>query len=211
MPSYLNPAAWLLLASELPRPSAIVLLVASVSLLALGLRGFRYYAAAAAGLAAYTGGLVLAKLMYVTGWYVGAPAFALGAGVAWAIAPRSVPVLASFLFAALVGLLLARGFDSPEYYWAGFAGGAFAGLLAGIFAPRFSVVLLAAVVGSGAVVASVGAVLRAPRGPFAVVGWQHYPLPFLIVGTVLVVLSVVAQGALVGSRSGDLLTGGLGS
>ena len=99
-----------------------------MSMLALGLRGYRwYFLAAAAALAWVLGGFV-AGLMHVTGWYVSVPAVLLLVPLAWPrpVARRAMPLLIGLVAGCSMGAFFAYAAHVANF-WLGFGVGTVGG------------------------------------------------------------------------------------
>ncbi len=195
MPRLLHPAQWLVLIETLPRVGAMVFLLACLSMLALGLKGFKLYFCAGVGLLAWAMGVRLATLMHVTYWFVAAPMVLLGVALAWPASRYAAPLVVGFVAACTLGTFVAAGLDLGGF-WIAFPFGLFGGVLFAVLAPRFSVAVLCAAVGSVGVVAALGAVVRAKEGLLSPGAYARDPVIFVIAGALLFVVGLVAQVAL---------------
>lgn len=194
-PRFLHPAEWLALLDGMPRIPAIVVLVAAASILVLGLRWFPWYVRLAGAVCGWTGGMMLARLMHVKGWYVALPLSLVAIGAVWAITRFVTPVLMGVVVGSLVGTLVANGLELANF-WFGFAAGFFLGLTLAVVASRFATVLLCSICATLAIVATLGAAVRLKTGFLSPGGYVDYPVIYVIVGAVLFVVAMIAQVAL---------------
>ncbi|MEZ4271473.1 MAG: hypothetical protein R3C68_08600 [Myxococcota bacterium] len=190
----LIPSYWLATIHSLPRTGAIAVLLLCLSMLALGLWGRRLYLLTGIGCIAWLGGSLVAKQMHVTTWYVALPVLLMVTGLFWRKGwiLRLTPWLSGFLTACIVGQLMALNQDIVPY-WAAFICGLIAGAFLGAVARRFTTVLLFACLGSFGVLASLGAVVRAPGGVFAPGAYDSYPTIFLVTATAVILMSMLVQ------------------
>jgi hypothetical protein len=197
VPNLFIPSEWLAAVHTLPRLSATIAMALSISMLAVGLRAYRWYLVAAAAASAWVVGLLLAHLMNVTGWYVALPSVVLVAPLVWPsrVAKMVMPLCVGFAVGCALGAFFAFGAEIASF-WLGFAIGACGGTAAALLAPRFMNALFFACAGAMGFVASLGAVVRASDGLFAAGAYREDPTIFLIVALLLVIGSTIAQAAL---------------
>jgi hypothetical protein len=195
VPSYLNPVGWLALADGLPRLPALVLAIVAVSMLALGMRGFKFYVRLLFAAAGWVGGTFLAEMMVVTHWYVALPAALIVLGIVWRIAGVLAPLVIGFVAGCGVGTLVVNGFEI-DVFWVGFAGGLVAGATLAVMASRFITALFCAGAASLAIISVLGAVARASSGWLSPGAYRQNPVVFVILGAVLFVASMITQVAL---------------
>lgn len=178
--------------ATLPRLLAVVVWLASASMLVFGLRGYRYYLTAGAMLAAGGGGWALAVPMNVNHWYVAVPAALAGLalGVFAFVAVRLFAV--AIISACGIAWFVVRALDLPAFTVA-FGVGAVVGLGFAYLAPRFSAALLASVAGTIGVLCTLGTLVRWTNSPLAVDAVLKYPLTYTVVGLVMSMTALVAQ------------------
>ncbi len=194
-PRVLHPGEWLAAIEGLPRIPAILVLVAALSMLVFGLRGFEHYVRLVAGIGGWVAGMTLAKMMHVTGWYVAVPTAAILVAMVWPVSRYAAPVLTGLVTGCGVGTLVASGLELGGF-WVAFAVGLFVGVSLAVLAPRFTIALLCAACGTMAAVAALGAAVRASQGWLSPGGYVDYPVIYVIVGAVLFVAAMIAQVAL---------------
>jgi hypothetical protein len=195
VPRYLNPVDWLALIDSLPRLPALALALVALSMLVLGMRGFKFYVLLGFATAAWVGGMVLARLMVVTSWYVAVPATIISLGILWRIAGVLAPLVIGFVAGCGAGSLIVRGFD-VNMFWVAFAGGLVLGVTLAVLASRFTTALFCATAASLTLIAALGAVVRAGDGWLAPGAYREYPVVFVIAGAMLFVGSMITQVAL---------------
>ena len=195
VPQALNPLEWLAVVDGLPRIPAVALLVVAVSMLAFGLRAFRYYIRLGCAVAAWVGGTMLGNLMLVTTWYVALPATVLAVVLVCRIAPLIAPLTIGWVAACAVGTLVVKGF-AVHTFWLAFAAGLVAGVTLAVLAPRFTTALFSAASAALAIISSLGVAVAAPNGWLAPGGYRDYPVLFVIAGAVLFVASMITQVAI---------------
>ncbi|MFC1611251.1 hypothetical protein ACFL6C_09840 [Myxococcota bacterium] len=194
-PRYFHPGEWLAAIDGLPRLPAILVLVTSLSMLVLGLRGFKYYIRLYVGFGGWVGGAILAKLMHVSSWTVALPTALIGIALVWPVSSYAAPVVIGFILGCGFGTLVANGLGLGGF-WLAFAVGLFAGVSLTVLATRFTIALFCAACGTMAVVASLGAAVRASGGWLAPGGYVDFPVIYVILGAVLFVAAMIAQVAL---------------
>jgi len=211
MPSVLDPARFMSLAANLSRPMAATVLVVALSMLVLGSRAFRVYAALAAALVGYAIGVELARLMYVHAAFAAWPLSVVGAWIAYMRPWRLLALAMALVVGAIMARIFARWLGLPDYSWTGFALGAALGLGFALFMRRSAAAVLTAGCGSALVVATLGSVVRAPEGPFAIGAYAAHPAPFAVSAGLVFVVAVILQLAQSEENARSSAFGGLQS
>lgn len=170
-------------------------MLTSLSMLVLGMRGFRYYVCLGAAVGGWLGGMVLGDLMHVTAWYVAGPATLITLGLVWPISKWSAPVVIGAATGSAIGTLVANGFELGGF-WLAFAVGLFGGVSLTVLAPRFAIALFTAAWGTLGLVATLGAVVRAQEGWLSPGGYLHYSTVYVIAGPIIFVVAMIVQVAL---------------
>lgn len=193
MPTFHDFLTWLEYLHKLPQAYALAVLAVSLSALIFGLRWERYYACIGAAALGWFAGCALAKLMYVEAWYVGVPVAILATISMWQVSSLVLSTLAGAAVGAGTGVIAYRVHGSPLAVWLSGAAGFMLGWALRVAARRFVTALLIGVIGVVHVIATLGAAVHASHGWFAPGAYRDTPLPFIIAGTVLLLVSIIVQ------------------